>query len=501
MTDDRQARITEANERLKEILLRHVPRPAVLPGPVDGVFLVRREAVNCSESCFTRPLASLIVQGSKQALLGSREYTIRADQCLVAAVDMPSLSHAVDPTPERPFLSLFFHLDRQMLGELLMEMTPEERAVGVDDSGVSVADADPDLMEGVLRLAELLDKPRQIAVRAPLIMRELHYLLLIGPLGHVLRGLYAQGSQNSQVLQAVSILRRDLGAPVRMESLARQVGMSLSTLHRHFKTVTGLSPLQYLKQLRLHEAQRLMLMEDMRAASAALSVGYESVTQFSREYKRMFGEPPHRDIQRKRTLAPLGEDGLHHTGQQAEYFRLRRAIVKPEGDHRGLHFRRREEHLRRHQLLDLNRIPELSPHRKRPVLLRAGRGGEPLAHFALKHEEHLSRRVRKIEHPGDEDRADRIGQIGDGPERFSGRQEFLIIHPAGVRLGQMEVLMRQILPQIVGDPVIEFDRINLRPALQQPTGQGAEAGTDFKDDLPLLRLPQPDNRVEQVPIE
>lgn len=105
----------------------------------------------------------------------------------------------------------------------------------------------------------------------------------------------------------VSILRRDLGAPVRMESLARQVGMSLSTLHRHFKTVTGLSPLQYLKQLRLHEAQRLMLMEDMRAASAALSVGYESVTQFSREYKRMFGEPPHRDIQRKRTLAPLGE--------------------------------------------------------------------------------------------------------------------------------------------------------------------------------------------------
>ena len=158
-------------------------------------------------------------------------------------------------------------------------------------------------------ICELLDKPEQIAIRAPMILQELHYLLLIGPLGHVLRGLYAQGSQNSQVLQAVSILRRDLGAPVRMESLARQVGMSLSTLHRHFKTVTGLSPLQYLKQLRLHEAQRLMLMEDMRAASAALSVGYESVTQFSREYKRMFGEPPHRDIQRKRTLAPLGEAG------------------------------------------------------------------------------------------------------------------------------------------------------------------------------------------------
>ncbi|WP_297228200.1 AraC family transcriptional regulator [uncultured Desulfovibrio sp.] len=303
MTDDRQARITEANARLKEILLRHVPRPAVLPGPVDGVFLVRREAVNCSESCFTRPLASLIVQGGKRAVLGSREYTIRADQCLVAAVDMPSLSHAVDPTPERPFLSLFFHLDRQMLGELLMEMTPEERAAGVDDSGVSVADADPDLMEGVLRLAELLDKPRQIAVRAPLIMRELHYLLLAGPQGGILRGLYAHGARNGQILQAIALMRRNMTRPLRMDALARQVCMSVSSLHRHFKSITGLSPLQYHKQLRLYEAQRLMLVENERAASAALSVGYESVTQFTREYKRMFGESPHRDISRRRCPA------------------------------------------------------------------------------------------------------------------------------------------------------------------------------------------------------
>lgn len=304
MTDDRQARITESNDRLKEILLRHVQRPAVLPGPVDGVFLVRREAVNCSESCFTRPLASLIVQGSKRARLGAREYTIRADQCLVAAVDMPSLSHAVDPTPERPFLSLFFYLDRQMLGELIMAMPPEERAAGVGDGGgVSVADADPDLMEGVLRLAELLDKPRQIPVRAPLIMRELHYLLLAGPQGGILRGLYAHGAQNSQILQAITFMRRNMTSPLRMDALAREVCMSVSSLHRHFKSITGLSPLQYHKQLRLYEAQRLMLVENERAASAALSVGYESVTQFNREYKRMFGEPPHRDISRRRCLA------------------------------------------------------------------------------------------------------------------------------------------------------------------------------------------------------
>lgn len=166
--------------------------------------------------------------------------------------------------------------------------------------GVSVADAEPEFLEGVLRLTELLDKPKQIPIRAPLIMRELHYLLLIGPQGGILQGLYTHGSQNNQVIQAISLLRRNIASPLRVDDLARHVNMSVSSLHRHFKSVTGFSPLQYHKQLRLYEAQRLMLMENERAASAALSVGYESVTQFNREYKRMFGEPPHRDINRRR---------------------------------------------------------------------------------------------------------------------------------------------------------------------------------------------------------
>lgn len=294
---------------LKDILMRHLPAPEIRPSPIDGLMLVRREDPPAPDRCFERPLASVIVQGSKRSLIGSQEFVFRRGQFLVSGIDMPSSSSFFDTAPGQPFLSLFFHLDREILTDLMLRMRPAGKTPQEDGPGVAVADAEPEFLEAVLRLAELLDKPEQIAIRAPMIMQELHYLLLIGPLGHVLRSLYAQGSQNSQVLQAVSILRRDLGAPVRMESLARQVGMSLSTLHRHFKTVTGLSPLQYLKQLRLHEAQRLMLVEDMRAASAALSVGYESVTQFSREYKRMFGEPPHRDIQRKRTLAPLREAG------------------------------------------------------------------------------------------------------------------------------------------------------------------------------------------------
>lgn len=135
-----------------------------------------------------------------------------------------------------------------------------------------------------------------------MMLRELHYLLLISPHGKILRQLNTPGTQNNQVVQAINWIRENYKIPMRVESLARQVNMSTANLHRHFKLLTGLSPLQYQKQLRLHEAQRLMLVENERASSAALSVGYESITQFNREYKRVFGEPPLRDMNRRRSL-------------------------------------------------------------------------------------------------------------------------------------------------------------------------------------------------------
>lgn len=300
MTDGNHEKVAAINAKLKEILLRHMEGPGVYPTAVSGLTLVRREAVNSSERCFDKPLASIIVQGGKHSVIGTREYHIRENQCLVTGVDMPSSSYTVDSIPDKPFLSLFFYLDRQILTDLVMEMEPENRPPFMEGQGVSVEEAEPELLEGVLRLAELLDKPKQIAVRAPLILRELHYLLLIGPQGGILQGLYTRGSQNNQVIEAISLLKRNIAAPVRIDDLARQVNMSISSLHRHFKSITGFSPLQYHKQLRLYEAQRLMLMENERATSAALSVGYESVTQFNREYKRMFGEPPHRDVNRRR---------------------------------------------------------------------------------------------------------------------------------------------------------------------------------------------------------
>lgn len=303
MTENDREKVRAINAALKEILLRHMDAPDVCSTPISGLTLVRREASNSSERCFAQPLASIIVQGSKYSVIGAQQYHIRENQCLVSGVDMPSSSYAVDPTPETPFLSLFFRLDRQMLTDLVMEMGPEDTSLNMEGQGVAVSDAEPEFMEGVLRLAELLDKPKQIPIRAPIILRELHYLLLIGPQRGILRMLHTQGSQNNQIVQAISLLRQNISQPWSVGDLARHVNMSVSSLHRHFKNVTGFSPLQYHKQLRLYEAQRLMLTQNERAANAALAVGYESVTQFNREYKRMFGEPPHRDMNRRRGYA------------------------------------------------------------------------------------------------------------------------------------------------------------------------------------------------------
>lgn len=303
MTDAERERVLFINAQLKEVLLRHMDRPGVYPTAISGLTLVRRETANCSERCFEKPLAAVIVQGRKQSTIGTQKFSMHENQCLVSGVDMPSASFLIVPTPEKPFLSLFFYLDRQLLTDLVMEMEPENRPSSMGTQGVSVADAEPDFLESVLLFVKLLDRPEQIAIRAPLILRDLHYQLLVGPQGGTLQGLYTQRAQNNQVLQAIAFLKRNIASPLHVEDLARQVNMSVSSLHRHFKNVTGFSPLQYHKQLRLYEAQRLLLTQDERVASAAASVGYESVTQFNREYKRMFGEPPHRDIKRRRGYA------------------------------------------------------------------------------------------------------------------------------------------------------------------------------------------------------
>lgn len=155
---------------LKDILMRHLPAPEIRPSPIDGLVLVRREDPPAPDRCFERPLVSVIVQGSKRSLIGSQEFVFRRGQFLVSGIDMPSSSSFFDTAPGQPFLSLFFYLDRQILTDLMLRMRPAGKTPQEDGPGVAVADAEPEFLEAVLRLAELLDKPEQIAIRAPMIL-------------------------------------------------------------------------------------------------------------------------------------------------------------------------------------------------------------------------------------------------------------------------------------------------------------------------------------------
>lgn len=298
-------RITQLHETLKEKLLFHLDVPCILPTSIHNLHLVRREEAGTPEQCFERPLVGLVVQGTKHSFMAGRDYVYTERQCIVAAVDMPISSYIINPTRERPFLFLYVYLDKGLLSSLAMEM--KDSLSGGDDacSGISIAEAGEDIIDMFLRLVQLLEKPEQIPLRAPMMMKELHYLLLISTHGKLLRQLNTPGTQNNQIVQAISWIRENYKTPLKVDALARYVNMSVSNLHRRFKLLTGLSPLQYQKQLRLYEAQRLMLLENERASAAALSVGYESVTQFTREYKRTFGEPPLRDMQRRRTCSGM----------------------------------------------------------------------------------------------------------------------------------------------------------------------------------------------------
>ena len=302
---EQSQRIAQLQETLKATLLHYLESPRIFPTPIEGLHLVRREDCGSPEQCFEKPLVGLVIQGTKHSVIAGQEYVYTENQTVVAGVDMPIASYVVNPSPEHPFLFAYLYLDKAMLSSLAMEMKDALPQGDEESPGVSVADADADIMDMFVRLLDLLKKPEQIPFRAPMMLRELHYLLLISPHGPLLRRLNTPGTQNHQVVQAINWIRENYKNPLKVEALARQVHMSASNLHRHFKLLTGLSPLQYQKQLRLYEAQRLMLMEHERASSAALSVGYESVTQFNREYKRVFGEPPLRDMNRRRTTSGM----------------------------------------------------------------------------------------------------------------------------------------------------------------------------------------------------
>lgn len=286
--------------QLREKLSRLMPRPGKFTCAVLGLAYARREEVNKSENCFNRPVVAVVVQGFKRSVMGGEEYRYGEGHCLVAGVDMPSSSQIIGASPEEPFLAISLDLDRSLIARLAAEVPAPPGSGAGSGKALSIVEVDPDVLDAFLRLVEMLDRPEQIPALAPLVVREIHTRLLLGPQGGYLRQITTHGTQSNQISRAITWLKDNYREPLQVDRLAQQVNMATSTFHRHFKEVTTLSPLQFHKRLRLYEAQRLMLAENANATSAGMAVGYESTTQFNREYKRLFGEPPRRDMSRLR---------------------------------------------------------------------------------------------------------------------------------------------------------------------------------------------------------
>jgi AraC-like DNA-binding protein len=279
--------------------VRQDGRVEVLP----GLYLNRSSTPTNPLHGVSEPSFCVIAQGSKEVLLGESVYRYDAAHYLLATIELPVVSRVIEASAERPYLSLRVVLDPALVGSVMVEAGHLSLRNGGDVRAMDVSPLDMELLDATVRLARLLDKPSEVRVLRPLVTREIIYRLLMGEQGARLRHLALLGGQSESIAAAIERLRREFNQPLRIESIAREVGMSVSGFHHQFKAVTAMSPLQFQKQLRLQEARRLLVGEHVDAASAGYRVGYEDASQFSREYKRLFGLPPMRDVERLRQAA------------------------------------------------------------------------------------------------------------------------------------------------------------------------------------------------------
>ena len=281
---------------LKDAILRGTSsRSETQPTPIRGLLFHRQVSNADPKPHFFEPVVIVVAQGTKLVRIGGEEHHYGEKSCFVCGVDMPVSSCVMEASPEKPYLSLSLSLDTGLIAALASKVPPSGR-LPVSFRGATAQKVEADLLDAFVRLAEAAEQPQAAPVLEELLMREIHYRLLVGPFGGILRTLNTLGSQGHQITRAVAWLRENYRKPLAVEELAGRANMAPSTFHKYFKDITTLSPLQYQKRLRLGEAQSLMLSKGYDVTEAAFSVGYESATQFIREYKRLFGEPPKRNI-------------------------------------------------------------------------------------------------------------------------------------------------------------------------------------------------------------
>jgi AraC-like DNA-binding protein len=270
--------------------------------PLNGLYFNRSSTLkrlhSVSEPCFC-----VVAQGSKEILLGDERYQYDPAHYLLFTAELPVVSQVIEASPEQPYLSLRLNLDPALVSSVMVEAGHVVTRSQANARAINVSPLDDSLLDAVVRLVRLVDTPDEARFLAPLITREIVYRLLIGNQGDRLRYISVQRGHTHRIARAIERFHKEFDQQLRIEDMAQELGMSVSSFHQHFKAVTALSPLQFQKQLRLQEARRLMLGEQLDAASAGFQVGYDDASHFNREYKRLFGLPPMRDVERLREAA------------------------------------------------------------------------------------------------------------------------------------------------------------------------------------------------------
>lgn len=290
-----QANRAELGERIAEAV-----RVDGTIQPLPGLHLSRVSLPRERIPSVVAPSLCVIAQGSKEVLMGNNRYRYDPYHYLLTTVQLPRISQVLEASPAQPYLSFRLELPPTLVGTLMTETGHTPLPEAADVSAIDVSPLHGDLLDAIVRLVRLLDCPAEAKALMPLITREIIYRLLIGDQGGRLRHMAVLGGYTPHIARAVERLRQEFDQPLRIEQIASELGMSVSGFHHHFKAVTAMSPLQFQKRLRLQEARRLMLGEDLDAASAGYRVGYQDAAYFNREYKSLFGVPPMRDVQRLR---------------------------------------------------------------------------------------------------------------------------------------------------------------------------------------------------------
>lgn len=308
-----EAKLAASRAEIEAIVARYAEEHGIGKTAVPGLSVGLATSPIPPSAYLFEPSLCIGARGSKRVHLGEASYVYDEDHFLLTAVGLPTIIEVPQASDEQPYVALQLNLDLQASRQVIAEIDTHSLAPSHTEPGIVTGPVDADLLDVVLRLVRLLGNPRDIPILHAMIHREILYRVLIGPAGERLRQMVQVGSQGGRIAKAVERLRRDFSRKLTIEELAEETGMGVSTLHHHFREITTMSPLQFQKQLRLHEARRLMLTEDIDAAASAFRVGYESVTQFNREYRRLFGAPPVRDVKALRSThaVDLSAHGLH----------------------------------------------------------------------------------------------------------------------------------------------------------------------------------------------